>query len=71
MVAAGRLGDIGRVAIVLDPFDEAFAGCGRDGRVFAVRHGSALGADRAAIFGDVRATGHAGVDHLGVEDRRI
>ena len=72
LAAAGRVGYVSRVAIVvLDPFDESSAARWRDGRAFAGRHESALGADRAAIFGDVRTAGHARVHHLGVENRRV
>ena len=72
LAVAGRVGNAGRVAIILlDPFDESHAERRRYGRAFAGRHRSALGADRAAIFGDVRAAGHARIHHLGVENRRV
>jgi hypothetical protein len=41
--AAGRLGKAGRVAIVvLDPFEERLARCGRNGRALGARHGQPL-----------------------------
>lgn len=69
--AGGGVGESGRVAIVVvDPFEEGVAGCGRDRRAVRRHHQPLVPtARRYSVTWTVPVTPR--VDHLGIEDRGV